>query len=627
MHRRASILALFAAPLLTSHLGADTLEFATPQPIADGSFGASVALCHDIDFDGYADVIVGAPGETSSGLAGAGRIRVYSGKSGALLRTQVSTQVEAGGAFGAAVLGLPDLNGDGRSEYAVGAPNENGGVGRVRVYSGQSGALLWTGTGLAGTKGHGGCLALVPDATGDGKAELAVGNGGSAADQTSVRLYHAVTGISWKFLNRPATYAGAIGFGHAISGVPDVTGDGKGDIIVGAPFADSGSTTDRGAAWIFDGATGSLVRELITIDPETNGRFGFSVAGIGDLDGDGRGDVLVGAPREDVDASNGGVGRVHAYSGASGSSLYSVTLPTQWSGAGFGSAIAVANNFDDDGVPDFVVTAPYAGSGGEGWGYRYSGVDGSTIGYAYYPNAGSTGFGLSVSAAGDATQDGRSDIAFGAPLTPNGGTMSVGKAELKRIVLNDACGPDLDTPAVDVGGFYFSNVGATNFQDLEATCDGTAVELLNSDVHFTFAAPVGGTLTVSTCATSFDSWIALYRGCNFTQFGCVWGLPDACNDDGDCGNGGSTASLPVAAGECVRIRVGGVGVSQGVATLQVDFEEAGCVGDFDGNGLVDGADLGALLGSWGSNAALDLTGDGAVDGADLAIVLGGWGGC
>ncbi|MBL9121918.1 MAG: hypothetical protein JNL80_18575 [Phycisphaerae bacterium] len=61
-------------------------------------------------------------------------------------------------------------------------------------------------------------------------------------------------------------------------------------------------------------------------------------------------------------------------------------------------------------------------------------------------------------------------------------------------------------------------------------------------------------------------------------------------------------------------------------SLVVTVHEAPVTGDFDGNGSVDGADLAALLGAWGTaNATIDLTGDGVVNGADLAVLLGLWG--
>jgi hypothetical protein len=55
-------------------------------------------------------------------------------------------------------------------------------------------------------------------------------------------------------------------------------------------------------------------------------------------------------------------------------------------------------------------------------------------------------------------------------------------------------------------------------------------------------------------------------------------------------------------------------------------EDPDCPGDYNGDGVVDGADLTILLGDWGGGAA-DLNGDGIVDGADLTILLGNWGDC
>ncbi|MFO0873814.1 MAG: CRTAC1 family protein [Phycisphaerales bacterium] len=61
-------------------------------------------------------------------------------------------------------------------------------------------------------------------------------------------------------------------------------------------------------------------------------------------------------------------------------------------------------------------------------------------------------------------------------------------------------------------------------------------------------------------------------------------------------------------------------------TLTIASAAPACPADFDGNGSVDGADLGSLLGDW-NGSARDLTGDGVVDGADLGVLLGAWGAC
>jgi len=65
-----------------------------------------------------------------------------------------------------------------------------------------------------------------------------------------------------------------------------------------------------------------------------------------------------------------------------------------------------------------------------------------------------------------------------------------------------------------------------------------------------------------------------------------------------------------------------------IAQYSVVIERAQCTGDLDGSGVIDGADLGALLGAWGTpGSPADLDGDGNVGGADLGVLLGNWGTC
>lgn len=93
--------------------------------------------------------------------------------------------------------------------------------------------------------------------------------------------------------------------------------------------------------------------------------------------------------------------------------------------------------------------------------------------------------------------------------------------------------------------------------------------------------------------------------------------------------GGTGFSLPLGAGD-YTFEVQQTGSQRNVYELRFEFSttEDECVGDFDGNGRVDGGDLGVFLGVWGSSPCeFDLDGDGACNGADLGILLGAWGGC
>ncbi|MEE2894954.1 MAG: PQQ-dependent sugar dehydrogenase [Planctomycetota bacterium] len=186
---------------------------------------------------------------------------------------------------------------------------------------------------------------------------------------------------------------------------------------------------------------------------------------------------------------------------------------------------------------------------------------------------------------------------------------------------NDDCAGAI---AVGEGSTAFTNVEASDSGlDMPLSCSSVNGPDVYSDVWFSFEAPATGFLTVSTCGTDFDSRLALYDASCPTSTG-VYG----CGDD-DCGDDASVATLVVES-QTLLIRVAATddGV-QGEGTLTIDFEPIAppCPADLDGNGSVNGADLGLLLSAWGSDTYdVDGNGDG-VNGSDLGIMLGAWGGC
>jgi len=136
----------------------------------------------------------------------------------------------------------------------------------------------------------------VPDANGDGKQDVVVGApfenpGTSPVDCGRANLYSGATGaLLFKFLPPTATANGR--FGWSVSGVADITGDARGDVVVGEPGLGGGR------AHMYNGATGLRLDTRASVYPEAGGQFGFSVGGTVDLSGNGRGDVIVGAWKE-----------------------------------------------------------------------------------------------------------------------------------------------------------------------------------------------------------------------------------------------------------------------------------------------------------------------------------------
>ena len=211
-----------------------------------------------------------------------------------------------------------------------------------------------------------------------------------------------------------AAYGGAPNdfFGGSCGGGGDVDGDGVPDFVAGSPGKDT-SGAEAGAAIVRSGRTGAL---LLTLFGDTAGdRLGISAALPGDLDGDGRSEILVGAHRADVAGPDSGLARV--VSGADGSTLF--TFTGTGPGELFGYCVAGAGDVDADGTPDLVIGSPRCGAGGLDSGRVdvISGADGSTLLRRDGDVPGGL-LGYAVAGAGDVDGDGHADVIVGAPYTP-----------------------------------------------------------------------------------------------------------------------------------------------------------------------------------------------------------------
>jgi hypothetical protein len=367
-------------------------------------YGTSVAGVGDVDGDAVPDLLVGAPQNSVSGGA-AGYVRLFSGATGAPLFTVNGVGIFE--RFGASVGGAGDLNGDAVPDLLVGAPGALGsivspGSGRVTVLSGVGGAVLYNvqGSTLSGALGT--SVSGLGDVSGDGTPDFAAGEPGPYATSGQVRIHSGANGTTL------LTFQGQdIGdwFGRAAASAGDVDGDGRDDILVGAPNADPGFLADSGRATLHSGATGAV---LLSIDgPIAAAALGTAVAGLGDVDGDGTPDLAIGSPGEVFAA-----GRVRVVSGATGATLLFVTGANP--GDRFGSFVAGTGDLDGDGVPDLVGGAPQPNSLAAGYARSHSGASGAILATYLGTGAGAQ-MGASVAGAGDANGDGVPDVAIGAP--------------------------------------------------------------------------------------------------------------------------------------------------------------------------------------------------------------------
>ncbi|MBL9121078.1 MAG: FG-GAP repeat protein [Phycisphaerae bacterium] len=629
----AALLSGAVASLLPGVASADVLTLLSTTPSIGGRFGDAVACIGDVNADGYNDVLVGGPVETGGGIAGSGRAVVFSGRTGTVLRTHLSPSPIVQGAFGQSVIGFPDINGDGIEEYAIGAPREASSFGRLHVFSGATGVQLYSVDGLAPLTFM--TIALIPDCTGDGSPEFIGGVFGNLTS-TPAEVREAKNGVLWKTLVDPVPQNTNL-FGKAVGGVPDVTGDGLGDVLVGAERAEPPSKRgptpeDAGRVYVYDGATGALVRTLLSHDQTESGHFGQTVAGLPDIDGDGRGEIVVGAPFEGP--ANGWDGRVHIHSGASGAWIRTILTsdPAPFSGSSgeFGFALDTCPDLDGDGAWDIVIGAPeeVISASETGRAYSYSSQTGVLIASYQAPGSLAKRFGHALDASRDVNGDGSPDLIVGAPNGAFGTIGPVGFACLFRLVPGDGCAVGTPPVVVGDGTHAFTTVGAALDFPLAPLC-GADEQFFVADVFYEYVATCTGTLQVSTCGSAdFDTTIALYQGCGYgggAAPSCDAGNLIACNaDTPGCPNGTSVVAVPTNAVDCYRIRIGGPGGGSGTFTVSCTST---CPADLDHDGMVGATDLAIMLGAWESAGPADLDGSGKVAAPDIALLLGAWGGC
>jgi surface antigen len=410
--------------------------------------GGGVAPAGDVNGDGIPDIAVSASLADNHGREDSGSVYVMFGSrglggtmslgqlgaSGYRIDGGASTGGAASGSWtGSSIADAGDLNGDGRHDLVIGAPGM--------------------------------------DANGredSGSAFVVFGK----ADNAPVDL-DALGGQGFRIDG-----AAAGDFTGSVAGAGDVNGDGKPDLIIGARWAGGGGSL-RGTAYVvFGGSTQSLDLAALgsrgfRIDGAQDGDdLGGSVAGIGDMDGDGLADILVGAPDADrAGAVAAGVAYViHGrrdtspvfidstdFLGEDGFAIKAAAAQDQ-----LGTAVAPAGDINGDGMPDVLVSASYAsyntrGSSGSVYvifGRRdLSTVDLTRLGAGGFRIDGASpgdNFGSGVAGAGDVNADGVPDIIVGAWQVDFAGRNASGAA---YVVFGKANNNDVDTAHLGAGGF------------------------------------------------------------------------------------------------------------------------------------------------------------------------------
>lgn len=370
--------------------------------------GYSVGYAGNIDNDSYDDFIVGSYRYNNY----AGRADIFTGSSSP--DNIVDVEILGPGTdnkYGSFIAGIGDINKDGFDDFLVSAPNYKNKTGRVYLYFGNNTSdkivdFIFTGENEGDNFGC--CLSSAGDFNNDTYRDILIGADGFNNGLGKAYLFSGATLSNIPLLEFNAN-TNDTAFGCSVAVLGDVNNDGKNDIIIGA----SRYGEKVGRAYVYFGGTPlNNVPDLVLTGEDVDNYFGTCVSSAGDFNGDSYKDILVGAI-----GHNSYTGKAYIYFGGPGiDNVSDITFTGEFVGNLFGTSLATVGDLNGDGYDDVIISATgYNNNTGRAYIYFGNNISDNSADVVLTGKNIGNRFGLSVSSAGFVNSDIYPDVVVGAP--------------------------------------------------------------------------------------------------------------------------------------------------------------------------------------------------------------------
>jgi len=330
------------------------LKFQEENVTGSSRFGKAVANAGDVNGDGFEDLIVGA----YVYQVNTGRVYIHFGGSDVDNEADLILSGEAmNNYFGYSVSSAGDVNNDGYSDVIVGAYGYNNNVGRAYIYFGGSSMDNLPDVTLSYPTVDayfGFAVSGAGDVNGDDYDDVIIGEPRISFNSGKAHIFFGSLDMD---STPDLTISGSEGYesGTSVAGAGDLNGDGFDDVFVGSPgYNSSNGRTDV----YFGGATMNNTADVSMIGENSSDRFGAVVVGIGDMNQDGYSDIAASSTVFNSGINDPYSGKIYVYLGAETmDNVVDVSAVGENENDYFGSSIAGNADVNADGFDDFIVGA------------------------------------------------------------------------------------------------------------------------------------------------------------------------------------------------------------------------------------------------------------------------------